>query len=279
MKSKLLKTSILLFLAVLLTGCGANYKFKKAKKFEKQGYYIEAIQQYKNIAKKYPKNPVSPQALYYAGRVYQTKLKIYSESINTYLELIKKYPDSDIWVKMAKAGIFNSPCYFPLYDGNSWTEGDSQSLGKNMRVEWNSIEISTGIFKVIKKYYAGTTLATQPVIRYFSFDNFELLEAKSPDFSDKTTILKYPFYEGLSWLTQQDGRKLKFTIVNVNANAKTVSGDYTNCLKIQQEDLNLPGSYKYTYYAKDTGFVLITVGTAKRENRNSELISCKLKEQ
>ncbi|OGS26673.1 MAG: hypothetical protein A2297_04125 [Elusimicrobia bacterium RIFOXYB2_FULL_48_7] len=268
------------FLASLagISGCGAKYAFSQAKKLEKKGFYVQAVEKYLKVSRKYPKDALAPEAMYRAGEIYRAKLKIYPEGINIYLELLKNFPDSGIWLKLAKMGVFNSPSYFPMADGSAWTEVDSASTGKNMKAQWYCQEISTGVYKLTKKYFAGDKLVTT-VARYYSIDNLELVESKSQDFADKTVLLKYPFNTGTSWVTEQDGRKIKLTVIAANAGVKTAAGQFDNCIKIQQEDLNLPGSYKYVYYAKDTGFVLMATGTSKTEHRSSELLSYSLKEQ
>ncbi|OGS20816.1 MAG: hypothetical protein A3J83_07830 [Elusimicrobia bacterium RIFOXYA2_FULL_40_6] len=278
MKKIFLHLAIYSSLLALLTGCGAKYTFNRAKTLEKKGFYVQAIEKYKKVSSKYPNSTLAPEALYNAGNIYQTELKIYNEGLNTYLELIKNYPDSNPWIKLAKMGVFNSPNYFPLAEGYSWNEGDSVSVGKNMNVEWYCQEISTGMYKLTKKYFAGRNLVTT-VVRYLNIDNFELIESKTPDFKDKTILLKYPFNPGNSWETEQDGRKLRFTITDNQASVKVDAGVFDNCLKVQQEDLNLRGSYKYIYYAKNVGFVLMSVGTTNAEHRNSELLSYSFKAQ
>ncbi|MDI6641802.1 MAG: tetratricopeptide repeat protein, partial [Elusimicrobiota bacterium] len=220
----------------------------------------------------------APEALYRAGKIYQTKLKIFSEAINLFGEVIKNYPDSSRLVSLSKNGIFNSPDYLPLYDGNKWIEGDSSSSGKNMRTVWSCQLVSTDVYKITKNIFAGGKFVTR-IIRYYREQDFKFEECSRADFSNSTVLLlQYPFTPGLSWVTERDGRKLKITIVSANAEVQVVAGNFKNCLKVKYEDLNLLGSYKYEYYAPDVGLILTTVGRRNVEHRNTELLSYRLKE-
>jgi len=260
----------------VITGC-TSYKFRKAKSFEKNGYYPQAIKYYLEFASKHKTHKFAPEAIYRAGRLYQEELKIYSEAKNIYFDLINRYPENKEFVRLAKIGIFNSPDYFPLKDGNSWIEGDSESGGKSMRVEWLCQEISTGVYKITKRYFAGKNLVTI-LSKFYNEENLELRESSEPNFKQYCVLLKFPFNKDYSWETERDGKKIKITIVDTEASVKTVAGEFNNCLKIRYEDLTFPGSYKYEYYAQDVGLVLTTVGSkTKKEYRNSELLSYKFK--
>ncbi|MFN3966977.1 MAG: tetratricopeptide repeat protein [Endomicrobiia bacterium] len=269
--------AICYLLFTTLAGC-ANYKFNKAKSLEKRGYYPQAIKYYLEFANQYKNHKLSAEAMYRAGKLYQKELKIYSEAKNIYFDLINKYPENKEFVRLAKIGIFNSPDYFPLEDGNIWVEGDSESGGKNMKVEWYCQEISTGVFKITKKYFAGKNLVTT-LSKFYNEENFELRESSEPNFKQYSVLLRLPFNKDNSWQTERDNRKIKITIVATDAEVKTIAGEFKNCLKICYEDLNFPGSYKYEYYAIDVGPVLTTVSSIKTkiEHRNSELLYYKLK--
>ena len=158
----LLLTTYYLLLTTL-SGCGAKFQFNQAKKLESQGYYIQAIEKYKELAEKNPAHLLAPEALYRAGKIYQRKLKIYSKAIEMFGEVIKNYPGNIRLVNLSKNGIFNSPDYFPLYPGNKWIEGDSESSGKNMRSEWSCEVVSTDVYKITKNIFAGGKFVTSMI--------------------------------------------------------------------------------------------------------------------
>ncbi|MBU2567778.1 MAG: VanZ family protein [Elusimicrobia bacterium] len=277
--------SLLVLCCFYLTACGPNYQFNRAKALEKKGQYNEALMKYLRIAETNPDHPSAVESLYRAGKLCQIKFKLYAKSTDIFFELIKKYPEATQIVHKAKAAIFNSPDYFPLVNDNLWVEGDSETGGKNMQVEWHCSESTgasrQGVFKITKKYFAGRK-PVSAVIRYYTESSIELREYASADTtsSQYTVLLKYPFETGNTWVTERDGRKIRATIVDNRASITAKAGVFDDCLKIRYEDLAIPGTFKYEYYAPDTGLILITVKGkhSKKEYRNSELLSCKLKE-
>lgn len=274
--NKILLYGLCITIFVLINGCGPKYNFNKAKKLEQKEYYVQAIKKYIYVSEKFPESEYAPEAVYNAGRIYQKNLKIYNEAVKLYSELIYKYPSQQQWVKLAKIGIFESPDYFPLKDGYVWVEGDSDTLGKNMRVEYYCTQISSFTYSIKKRYYAGNKIVTE-LKRYYTKEDYELREMINMDSVSYTVLLSYPFEKMKSWITTRDNRKLKLTIVSDSVSVITKAGKFDNCIKIREESIDYPGAYKYEYYAPDIGHVLTTIGTAKSEveHRNIELISYK----
>ena len=263
-------------LLTFLNGCGAGSNFNRAKKLEKNKYYVQAIEKYKTISRNYSKSKYAPESLYRAARLYQKELKVYPEGCKLYAELIYKFPEAGSWVRLAKRGIFDSPDYFPLEEDYLAVEGDSQTGGKNMRLEQYCSLVSTYTYSIVKKYYAGKKLATK-IKRFYTKENYELRELSSLKSKSYTVLLSFPFDKMKSWKTTRDKNVLKMTIVDTNASVKVRAGRFTGCIKVREENPKLPGAYKYEYYAPGVGHVLTTIGSSKSkvEHRNTELISYK----
>lgn len=259
-----------------ITGCGVDYRFKKAQGLGKDGNYIEAGLEYEKIFLKNPNNARAPEAMYRMGLIYQKKLKIYSHAYRYYKELLDKYPSSEPWAELARRGLFDSPDYFPLSNGSFWIEGDSATGGRNMRAEWNCTGIPSGIYSISRRFFAGEKLVTAST-RYFRKKNLELNEATTPRFNDSARILVYPFAQGKSWKTIKDGNAVIYTVISENVALKVQAGDFAGCIKISEENPDLPGTKKYNYYAPSVGWVLTTIsGSAGNEHKNTELLSYKI---
>lgn len=260
---------------LLLAGCSTQSQISKAEKLEQNKAYIKAIKTYKSIYSKNQKTEIGAAALYNAARIYHRKLKVFSESAKLYEEVIRNFPASSPHVKLAKVGIFDSPNYFPFVNSSTWIEGDSQTGGQNMRIEWHSITISTyTLCFVQKKFYAGKKLGTE-IKRYYTKDNFELQETTEQTSPNKTIMMLYPFEKGKTWITDRSGRKYKLTIVDNASSVKVRAGEFNGCIKIKEQDLQYPDSFKYEYYAPEIGHILTTISTtgSPTEFRNNELIS------
>jgi tetratricopeptide (TPR) repeat protein len=276
--STVLVFSACIFAAALLGGCGAGNKFNNAEKLEKNKYYVQAAVQYKAIGEKYPDSRYVPEALYRAARIYQEELKIYPEARKLYAELIYKFPDDSAVVGRAKIGIFDSPDYFPLREGYITVEGDSETGGRNMRVEQYYSVISTNVCSVEKRYYAGSRLASS-IKKIYAKVNYELRELPAPDSERYAVILSFPFDNMKSWKTSKDNRNLSMTIVDNDATVEVRSGRFTGCLKVREEDPQLPEACRYEYYAPGVGHVLTTTGSksSRSEHANTEIISYKFR--
>ncbi|HBU69758.1 MAG TPA: hypothetical protein DEE98_05180 [Elusimicrobia bacterium] len=265
--------------ALFLSGCGAKYQFEKARKLEAKGYFVEAAIQYENVSKKYPEFEKSPEALLSIGDIYRKRLKIYSHAHRYYRELLEKYPNSKPWAGLAKEGLLNSPDYYPLRAGSFWIEGDSASGGRNMRSEWNCAEVSTGVYSVQRRIFAGARKVTE-ITRYFKKSGYELLESVTNSFNDSSVILAYPLVTGRQWETNKDGSTVVFRVEAEKLQVTVKAGSFEGCLKISEESQAARGSRKYIYYAPEVGWILTSVAAAGgEEHRNTELLSYKISQQ
>lgn len=268
--------SAMLCAVFFLAACGPGAKLDRAQGLEKKGYYVEAGQTYEEIAGKYPKDPIAPEALYRVGRIYQNRLKLYSQAGSFYKRLLDAYPAAIPWAALAKRSLLDSPDYFPLTKGSFWIEGDSETKGTNMRSEWNCAETSTGTYRITRRISAGSRFVSESK-RFYRKENYEVREYASAGAPGYTVILSYPYYEGKKWKQQSDGRSATFTIVSRGAALKVKAGEFANCLKVSEENSLIPGSIKYNYYAPGVGWVLTTTASAGgREHKNTELISYRI---
>lgn len=266
---------VLLLFTVLCAGCGPSYQFKKAQQLEEKGYFVEAGLKYEEIFDRYPNSPSAPEALYRLGKLYQKKLKLYSQATRYYTKLVERYPKSEPWTRRALLGAFNSPDYFPLTSGSFWIEGDSETGGQNMRAEWNCVLISTETFAIQKRIFAGHHLVTE-IKRIYRKDKGELHEYEALSGPYGTT-LSYPYFEGKTWDRGTSGHLAKYTVVSKTAAIRVKAGEFPDCLKVKEQNPLVPGSVKYNYFAPGVGWVLTTTAAADGpEHRNTELLSYKV---
>jgi VanZ family protein len=263
-------------LSFSLSGCGPRADLIKARHLEEGGYFVEAAMKYEGIYKHFPGNPAAPEALYRLGRLYQSRLKLYSQADHYFSAVVDKYPGSAPWAAQAKQGLLTSPDYFPLTDKSFWIEGDSETGGRNMRAEWNCLETSSGTYAITKRISAGAHLVAQ-VKRYYRREDLELREYADPAAVRHSVVLSYPFVEGKTWRNVEDGKMVTNKIVSRVAAVKVKAGEFANCLKISEENSDTPGSVRYSYYAPGVGWVLTTTAVAGgKEHTNTELLSYRI---
>ncbi|MBN1621238.1 MAG: VanZ family protein [Endomicrobiales bacterium] len=273
MKSNIVKLMVLLLSICSFYACGPNYQFSKASKLEKKGFYVEAALEYEKVSDKYPDHPKAPESLYRIGCIFQKNLKVYSQARLYFNRLLDRYSELENWKHLAELGLFNSPDYFPLNDGNFWIEGDSKTGGRNMQSKWACKQVSTDTFHIKRSITAGKSFVTS-VSRYFRKQSFELREYTSEKSKRYTIIISYPFKEGRTWKTVRDNRGVDYLIVSNGVSVDVKAGKFRDCLKVRERYNDLPGSVKFNYYAPEVGWVLTT--TAKyggKEHRSSELLS------
>lgn len=261
-----------LLLILIFSGCSAKLRFKEAQWLERNGYYIEACMRYEKIYSKYPASPLSPEAAYRIGSIYKDKLKLLSQACVYYKKVIDLYPKSEPWAKLAKQGLLSSPDYFPLSLGSFWIEGDSDTKGSNMRSEWTCSEASSGTYTIKRRVFAGKKFVNE-IKRYYRRENLEVQEYEDKNMTKYTPIITYPYIEGKTW---KAGTKTLKIVLN-SAALKVKAGEFSNCIKISEEDSILPGSIKYNYYAPDTGWILTTASAVGGKEHNiAELLSYKI---
>ncbi|MBD3272072.1 MAG: tetratricopeptide repeat protein [Elusimicrobia bacterium] len=268
---RLIKTPFMLLLALGLSGCGAKYHFKLAQFYEQKGMLARANHHYQIVIDKHPHR--AAEAMFYQGENFRRD-KVYRSAVRIFQHIIAKYPGSD-WADKSMRSIMNTPDYFPLQGRYSWIEGDSQTGGNNMKIMTSAKKLKTRTL-LSRKYFAGKKQVKElSRSLYYEKKNYELREYTSASKNASyTVILRYPVELGNSWETIRDGQRWIYKIVNDDISVSVKAGRFSGCIKVSERAVNLPGSYKYTYYAPDVGRVLTTVKTGSaQEYRNAELLS------
>lgn len=250
-----------------------GYLFAAAQRFEMQGKYKQAVNKYQKCADMYPNHEKASESLYRMAQIINNQFSDYVQAKSVYKKILERYSATS-WAKLAKEEIRYCYDYFPLAIGNLWVEGDSESGGKNYLSEIGCVdekEVNKEKLWILdKKIFAGTRLVTRIKESYAKPDR-ETVEYKNNRY---LTVLKYPLQTGVAWTKVTGGIKVIYMVVSINETVTTLAGTFTDCVKIQQEQENLPGSWRYDYYAPDIGKVLTTTGSQRKtdEKRMSELI-------
>jgi len=276
--------TVLLLAMALTIGCGQQHQFKSARKKKKKGKYYTAWEKYQAFAAAHSKSDLAPEALFRAGFIAQKQLGD-CQAASTFFERVSNsYPQSDPWAKAASLQLNSCPDYFPLLEGNRWTEGDSDTEGKNARIEIvcepirmarKFLPSEAGI--LVKTYYAGERKSYESRYVYRKVSG-ELREFRSEDDPLSKTILKWPLNKGNDWRTIFDKRVFVYSVVDTNATVRVKAGEFSGCLKIKSSIEGIPGVATIEYFAPGVGRILTAVSTAGEEKRVTELLSYKMAE-
>ncbi|MFH1258307.1 MAG: VanZ family protein [Elusimicrobiota bacterium] len=268
---------ICLLLCFFLSGCGVDYTWRKADKLEKEKNYSAAITAYRKIITKYSSSPYLPESYYRIARIWQLQERLVQAREN-YQVLIGSFPASD-WGLRAREEITACYDYFPLVEGNYWLDVDSESGGKYYRAEIKCGKKQGKEFKLISRIFAGEKLVgKQEVIYQKSKDGLSM--SNSPGKTFFQTIAA-PIKNGESWVSTLDGEKIRLTIISCREKVKVRAGQFDDCLKIKQQPLDYPSSWRFDYYAPQVGRILVTQAgnTGKQETRSTELLKYQLKSE
>lgn len=264
-------------LAGFITGCTPNAQFDAAKQYEKKGQYYKAWNAYQTFVANNPTHPRAAEAQFRAGFLTQTKLGDCSAANTFYDGVLQRYPQSDPWAKAALLQKDACPDYFPMNPGTTWVEGDSQSQGKNARIEIsaesthekNSLPNESA--RLRRVFYAGEK-KFQTTEFIYRKKNSELLEFTALEDPRCKIILRWPLEEGASWITKFNKQTFHYSVVALHQPITVAAGKFEDCVKIQSSVEGSAG-YKYEYYAPGVGKVLTTVAAKNEERRNTELMS------
>ncbi|MBV9080669.1 MAG: VanZ family protein, partial [Elusimicrobia bacterium] len=214
--------NLLVFLAVVAvaSGCGPEAAIKSARRSEAKGKPYDAWQKYQEFAARYPKHAAAPEALFRAGWLAETSLGDCAVAKTFYQRVEHDYASSDPWAAMASFNADNCPDFFPLVPGNAWVEGDSESGGKNARIE-STCRASTGTAKVpfssgviVRDYFGGSS-------KFKTTETFYAKEGASvwehSDGSAPRLVIKGPVETGTTWMSDVGGRRFRFEIVSSSA--------------------------------------------------------------
>jgi tetratricopeptide (TPR) repeat protein len=275
---------ILAFLFVL-PACGAQSQLNQAKRLEDKGKYEKAWAAYQRIAAKNPKSPIAPEALFRAGLMAQRRLNDCYMAGTFYDRVIENYSQSEPWAKVAFLQKQNCPDYYPLLAGTQWIEGDSETKGKNARIQTTCKplpESKPGMFAdggvLEKTYFAGDKKSSSFEFIYRKVNN-ELLEFQSPTDAVGKVLLRWPLEKGQTWKTRPGSTTFIYEIESLSEKVDVQAGTYENCLKVGFTVSGISGASTHEYYAPGVGRVLTTVSSKGSEVRVTELLSLKLGEQ
>ncbi|MHB2025644.1 MAG: tetratricopeptide repeat protein [Elusimicrobiota bacterium] len=165
-------------------------------------------------------------------------------------------------------GLMDCPNYFPL-NPESWSYGDSATLGKNMRLDWSTrVGTAPASAQILSSLYAGKNLIRKSTQSYFKRD----WAVWQRDGKIDIPILKYPYSPGRKWEIRSPSGVYIYEIVSNDAKARTAAGAFPHCLKVRETNEKFPGSWEYVYYAPGIGRVKTTIGGPGYENPNIELL-------
>ncbi len=258
------------FALLLALGCSSpSYSYKKALRFEEHGEWLKALKAYRGIFRESPRDPLACQAHVRAGRIETQRLKDCASALADFASAARDFPKLKGCAADARAGLMSCPDFFPLEKGLTWTYGDSQSLGRNMRLIVSVEKASGGREAVLRgRLYAGRKLVRDDEVGYEKTD-WWLLERLG---GRRHALLRYPFTSGMSWEDPEGRRRMSYLLVSTAAFVSTHGGAFRGCLKVRVSDLRYPGSWEFRYYAPFTGLVKTTIGGKNFETPHTELL-------
>lgn len=250
-------------LYTVLTGCTADYHFKKAEKLRETGKFADAADKYMSIAEKNPGHSRVPEALYKTAEIYQQNLENDSEAKKIYRRIIKNYPSTE-WAGYAKEAMAELADYYPLDEKAKWVEVDSASGGSYMRAVNEVASMQNGVFLITRQLYAREKFVSS-FKKYFKKTKNGIYETEMNGGIIKTLLILPP-EPGRSWT----GGGVRYTVVSDKENVTVIAGKFSNCIKIKKQLIGT-ASWSYEYYAPEVGEILLTQSSGADEKRISEL--------
>ncbi len=265
----------------LLAGCGPQSQLNQAKRLEQKGKFEKAFHAYQKIAAKSPKSPAAPEALFRAGLMSQRHLNDCYMAGAFYDRVIEIYSQSEPWARAAVLQKQNCPDYYPLVVGTEWLEVDSETKGKNARIQTvckalpessGTLPSEGGILR--KTYFAGDKESSSLELIYRKIQG-ELQELRTLEDPVGKVVLKWPLETGQTWKTRPGNATFVYEIESVKEKVKVEAGEFENCVKVGFTISGIAGASTHEYYAPGVGRVLTTVSTKGSEARVTELLSFK----
>lgn len=264
------------------SGCGPRSQFQHAQSLEKKGKYYEAWTRYQQFAADHPDHRLAPEALFRAGWVVQRHVKDCFMAGVFYDAVTERYPDADPWARAAYHQKRNCPDYFPLYPGSTWVEGDSETEGKNARVEITcaSPKEASGLMPsehgILKRVFYGGEKKSHATEFVYKKNEDSLLEFPSQEAPSGKRILAWPLAAGTKWSTKSDGRLFHFEITDTARTVRVAAGEFKNCLRVASFVEGYAQASTVEYFAPNVGRVLTSVAVKDNEKRNTELLSFRI---
>ncbi|MCX5789278.1 MAG: hypothetical protein NTX64_12345 [Elusimicrobia bacterium] len=271
MKTRLASALALAALSASLAAC-SDRAFKSAVAQERAGAYASAARRFERFASAHPKHPRAAEALVRAGRLYLYVFDRCPEAQPLFERTAREYPDS-AWAEQARRALADCPEFFPLRPGSEWVFVDSQTGGRNMRLELflRGSESKDGSSEIGGAYFAGAR-RFQNFHRGYVKEGWAVWETEG---ADRVPILRYPYRKGSSWSGRRGGKRVDFSIDEENETVQVKAGTFHGCIKVREAQAGLP-AWKYDYYAPGIGRVKTTVAGARFEKPNTELESAKV---
>lgn len=271
------KILLLMIAPLLFFGCGPDHAFQQVRRLEKKGKVYEAWTAYQEFAAKYPKHAAAPEALFRAGWLAQRQVKDCTMATAFYDRVTQMYPQSSPWASWAAYQKNNCPDYFPLLAGAHWTEGDSDTGGKNARIETVSradpnggtVPWAQGI--LVRTYYAGASKFKTVEVGYKK-DGEDLQELGAQNDPRPKIIMKIPPVVGTRWKTKNGTQLFLYEIVDTDKTVKVAAGEFHNCVVVRSAIEGAAGA-ALEYFAPSVGRVMTAFMTPNGERRNTELLS------
>ncbi|MBI5201112.1 MAG: hypothetical protein HY925_05970 [Elusimicrobia bacterium] len=262
----------LLLACLPLAACGPDLAFDRAAARERRGALAEAADRFGAFAAKYPAHAKAPEAMVRAARIYTYVFQRCPEAVPLLEKTAREHSDTP-WAEEARRALLDCPEYFPMRARANWIFVDSQTGGKNMRLEIVVSSASAAAADMRGAFYAGTQRFQDYKKRYVK-EGWAVWEE---DGKDRVPILRYPYREGNAWSAKRGGRRVEFRIETAQATVSTKAGTYRSCLKVKESQPGVP-AWKYDYYAPGVGRVKTTIGGKGFENPNTELREAKVPE-
>jgi VanZ family protein len=264
-------------LLVFSTGCSRIDLFR-ADAARRQGRYEDAVKAYVRVAERHEGSGAAPAALYKAGRLASDLLGDQALARKLYRQILDRYGDRKGWGPRAELALFNTPNYFPLTDGATWEEGDSETKGRNARIviTCRPVEEDPTAARLARQYYAGSTYVKNlSVSNVYRKKGAELHEHPSGPKGTPVLLLRHPFEKGQKWTSKRVGRTSSF-VIDGTADVKVAAGEFKDCLVVREQPEGVTGSWQVNYYAPGVGRVLTSLASGSSERRNTELLSYNL---
>jgi hypothetical protein len=268
---------------VSIIGCSPDRQLERIRTLERKGQYYKAWEKYQEFVAAHPKHPGAPEAVFRAGYVAQQHFNDCFMASTFYDEVIARYPTSEPWSQAATLQKNNCPDYFPLIEGSSWTEVDSDTKGKTARIEIMCETFSDSprllrsqAGRLIKTYFAGDKKSLVRSLVYKK-EQTELQQSSTGQEADPEIIMKWPIDVGTRWATRIAGRVTNCEISSIDRAISVVAGDFEGCLLIRSYSSD-EGAVKNDYYAPGVGHILTSITSKAGEKRITELASYRINE-
>jgi hypothetical protein len=167
--------------------------------------------------------------------------------------------------------------FFPLRSGLRWTEGDSQTRGKNMFAKV-SVESQPGSSLLLRRsLYAGRAsgkLVREVLLLYSQAPGLvweKSLEAKAD--SQPTLVLRFPYRQGAKWNTQRDGRRVTREILSEGISIEAAGGRFSQCIEVSESEAGGPSrTLFYETFCPGLGRVAVGAGSGLQRSRLTEFL-------